>query len=252
MHDVDPYDGFAERYDRFYGAFGEHTQSIIEFYRVLLDRNRVHTVLDCACGTGRDLTLFHALGCEVVGSDISAAMLAQAARNLTTAGLDIPLHRADYRELPEHFDRRFDAVVCLSSSILHMPDEPEAIRAFRSMRQVLNPDGILILTQGTTDKQWRERPRFVLAVDQPEFSRLFVIDYLDRGARYNIVDIVRGDEAPRLEVWSVEYAQILLIDDYRRLLTAAEYQPLSFYGSYGFDRYDELTSDRLIVVAQKA
>ena len=177
---------------------------------------------------------------------------AQAARNLATAGLDISLHRADYRELPEHFARRFDAVVCLSSSILHMPDEREAMRAFQSMRQVLNPAGILVLTQGTTDKQWREQPRFILAVDQPEFSRLFVIDYLDRGARYNIVDIVHSDDAAMLEIWSVDYPQVLLVEDYRRLLSAADLQPLDFYGSYAFDPYAKRTSDRLIVVAHKA
>jgi hypothetical protein len=120
------------------------------------------------------------------------------------------------------------------------------------MRQVLNTDAILILTQGTTDKQWREKPRFILAVDQPEFSRLFAIDYLDRGARYNIVDIMHSGEAPGLEIWSVEYPQMLLQDDYQRLLTAEGFQPPDFYGSYEFDPYDKQASDRLIVVAHKA
>jgi len=74
-------------------------------------------VLDCACGTGRDLILFHSLGCEAFGADISEAMLAQAQKNLAQFGMKASLQKIDYRKLPQHFTRQFDAVMCLSSSI---------------------------------------------------------------------------------------------------------------------------------------
>src|SRR3990170_6501240 len=132
----DPYAGLAERYDLF-GRFGEHDPQVVELFRRLFDQHNVHSVLDCACGTGRDLHLFHSLECEVVGSDISESMLAQARKNLAWAGVEVPLLKVDYRELPQHFDRTFDAVACLRSSILHMSDEAEVLRAFVSMREVL-------------------------------------------------------------------------------------------------------------------
>ena len=71
-HDL--YEGFARRYDLFYNGFGEHDPAVVDFFRRLFEQHRVHSVLDCACGTGRDLCLFHSLGCQVVGSDISASM----------------------------------------------------------------------------------------------------------------------------------------------------------------------------------
>jgi SAM-dependent methyltransferase len=245
----DPYADFAQRYDRFTGGFGEHDPQVVAFYRNLFGRNQVRSVLDCACGTGRDLHLFHTLGCQVVGSDISEAMLAQAQENLEGTGLRIRLRRVDYRQLPHHFDQRFDAVVCVSSSILHMPDEGETLRAFRSMRAVLRRGGILVLTQGTTDRQWREKPRFILAVNEREYSRLFVIDYLGQGARYNVLDIVHGEQDAGLEVWSVEYPRMLLRDDQERLLGAAGFQRIQFYGSYRFEPYDKESSRLLIAVA---
>jgi SAM-dependent methyltransferase len=247
----DPYEGFAGRYDLFYGEFGAHDPVVVDFFSRLFEQHRVHSVLDCACGTGRDLALFHSLGCQVVGSDISASMLAQAGRNLAGCGVDVPLHRVDYRELPRHLERRFDAVVCLSSSILHMPDEAEVLRAFGSMRQVLREGGILVLTQGTTDKQWGKKPRFILVVNTDDFSRVFVIDYLDQGARYNILDIFHGDETRDFKVWSVDYSHMLLQDDHERLLKESGFVNVDSYGSYQFDPYDAETSDRLIVVARK-
>jgi SAM-dependent methyltransferase len=217
----------------------------------LFEENSVLRVLDCACGTGRDLHLFHSLGCDVVGADISASMLAQAEANLSRRGLVIPLHRADYRELPQRIGGTYDAVVCLSSSILHMPDEAEVQRAFRSMRAVLREGGILVLTQGTTDKQWGDKPRFILATDAPDYTRLFVIDYLGKGARYNILDIDRTAPEPELKVWSVEYPRMLFRDDLEALLLDSGFGSIAFYGSFLFRPYDKETSERLIAVAVK-
>lgn len=247
----DLYEGFAERYDLFFSRFSEHDATVLEFFRKLFADNQVHSILDCTCGTGQDLHLFHSLGCEVFGSDISESMLAQARKNLAGCGVKVPLQKVDYRELPQHFDRQFDAVTCLSTSILHMPNEVEVVRAFRSMREVLRDGGILVLTQGTTDKQWKEKPRFILAVNRKDFSRLFVIDYFDRGARYNVLDIFHGEEVRDLKVWSMDYPHILLKDDQDRLLTASGFGAVDFYGTYRFDAYDRETSNLLIAVAHK-
>jgi glycine/sarcosine N-methyltransferase len=246
----DPYAGFAERYDRFHGEFGQHNPAEVGFFAELLARHQVQTVLDCACGTGRHLHLFHSLGCQVIGSDLSPSMLEQARVNLARSGLEIPLSQVDYRELPQHYDQTFSAVVCLSSSILHMPDDEQALQALRSMRGVLRPRGILVLTQGTTDRQWQEKPRFLLATNTPDFTRLFVIDYEGAGAQYNILDLYHSEERTELQTWSVSYPRILLRDDQERLLTAAGFARVDFYGSFEFEPYDKGTSRYLIAVAQ--
>ena len=247
----DTYEGFAERYDLFHGEFGKTNPVVSGFFHRLFVKHQVQSVLDCACGTGQHLPLFHSLGCETVGSDISAAMLAQAQKNLADYGLEVPLHRVDFRELPHYFDRQFDAVMCLSSSILHMPTEAEVLRAFGSMRGVLREGGILVLTQGTTDKQWKEKPRFIPVVNESDFTRLFVIDYIGAGARYNILDIRHTDRVRDFQVWSVEYSRIYLRDDQERLLKASGFGVLDFYGRYDLEPYEKETSTRLITVAQK-
>ncbi len=248
----DPYAGFAGRYDIFRGTFGKHRADYRAFFRRVFKINGVHSVLDCACGTGHDLHLFASLGCSVTGSDISPSMLARARTNLRKAGLSIPLRRVDYRALHRQFKSEFDAVVCLSSSLLHMENKKEVIRALLSMRLMLREKGVLIITQGTTDRQWREKPRFIVDSSDKGSARLFVIDYLKSGARYNVLDIVREKPNPELLVWSVEYKQMLLKDDYAKLLALAGYAKSRFYGSYRFEPYSKATSDVLICVAHKS
>ena len=247
----DLYADFADRYDRFGREFGQQDPEQVAFFQKLFARHEARTILDCACGTGKHLHLFHALGCEVTGSDVSPSMLAQARKNLAGAGIEVPLHQVDYRTLPQHFGTRFDVVTCLSSSLLHMEDDDQVFLALRSMRAVLRRGGILVLSQGTTDRQWTEKPRFVLATNTGEFTRLFVIDYLGEGARYNIVDIHRGGDGEKLEVWSVEYPRVLLHDDQKRLLRVTGFSPVEFYGTYRFEPYEKEQSRVLIAVAHR-
>ena len=242
----DPYSEIAERYDLF---FAESEPARAAFFEKVFQSHRVRRVLDCACGTGHDLIMFGGMGLEVSGSDVSDSMLRRARANLDEAGMAIPLTKVDYRELPANFPEPFDAVVCLSSSILHMPDEEQVAAAVSSMRSVLRDGGILAMTQETTDKQWREKPRFILAGATEAVSRLFVIDYDNGGARYNILDVYHGDP-PQLRVWSVEYPRVFLADDYWRLLSEAGFRDVSLYGGYGFEPYDKRMSDRLILVAE--
>ena len=88
----DSYAHFADRYDLFINRSDKLDLVRTEFFRKLLLENDVHSVLDCACGTGRDLIMFSSLGLSVYGSNISEAMLAQARKNLDKEKLEIPPH----------------------------------------------------------------------------------------------------------------------------------------------------------------
>ncbi len=244
---LDIYADFAERYELFYKS----DPNIETFFAALFAKYQIKTVLDCACGTGRELMLFDKLGCRAIGSDLSDAMLAQARCNLTEASVDIPLHKADFRELPQHFFQHFDAVVCWSAAIIHVPNDDEALRAFRSMYSVLNAGGILILDQGITDKRWNDKNRFVLNRSSADISRLYAIDYTGkRNCRYHVLDIFHQADRKELKVWSTD-THVLLKDDQEKLLKTAGFKSIDFFGTYDFGPYEKATSLRLIAIAQK-
>jgi glycine/sarcosine N-methyltransferase len=245
----DLYKEFAGRYDLAFKQFDDHDPLVVDFYRRLFALNGVNTLLDCACGTGRHLLLFHSLGYKACGSDISQAMLAEARQNLASRRVEIPLMQADYCHLPFHRRGAFDAVLCLGA-IGYLPDDAGHLQAFRSMRAALRDGGILVVTATLTDKQWAERPRFILAANTRDFSRLYVIDYLERTACYNVLDIFHSQQRKGLEVWRAELT-VLLRGDQERLLEAAGFRTVNFFGTLAFDPYDEATSDRLITVARK-
>jgi len=100
------------------------------------------TVLDVATGTGvAALAAAHAVGPEgrVVGVDIAAAMLAQAAQNIMTAGLgNVELDTGDAEQLP-FADASFDALIC-SAGLFFLPD---MLAGLHEWRRVVRPGGTI-------------------------------------------------------------------------------------------------------------
>jgi len=86
-------------------------------------------VLDLGCGSGRFGELLNQHGANVIGSDISDAMLEEASKT-------IPVRKADAYSLP-FADKSFDYVV--SSMLLHVV--PNVARAFAEIHRVLRPGG---------------------------------------------------------------------------------------------------------------
>ena len=106
------------------------------------------------------------------------------------------------------------------------------------------------MTTILTDRQWTIKTRFKLVVNTPDISRVFVMDYFEQAVRYNILDIFHSQEANELKVWSAELT-VLLKDAQERLLKAAGFHQVDFYGYFELSSYDVERSDRLIAVAYK-
>ncbi|WP_290810089.1 class I SAM-dependent methyltransferase [Halovivax sp.] len=90
-------------------------------------------VLEIACGTGRFTVMLAEQGADVVGLDISAAMLQRGREKARRAGVSDRLEfiRGDAARLPFP-DDHFDTVVAMR--FFHLADDPESF--LREMRRV--------------------------------------------------------------------------------------------------------------------
>ncbi len=213
----DPYHNFADRYD----WMVLESPSRTAFFKNRFRTHRTARLLDCACGTGRDLKMFADFGLNVEGSDLSPAMLERARKTLSDAGLTVPLHQIDFRRLHDHFPDRFDAVVCLTSALIEVIDDTDALEALQSMRRVLKPGGILIFDQGLSDAMIQEKPKVDPILNTRDQSRLFVMNYEPAVMTIRICDFIHTDADCNLHTFTVRL-RIRLLDDWKRLLDPAK------------------------------
>ncbi len=151
---ADGYDGWATTYDgEDNGCFPLRDEALTPLLESLTPRR----ALDAACGTGAVAQQLVNLGHDVVGVDISAAMLSRARRAVPgahfTAGdlTDLPLPDGDV-----------DHVVC-SLALAHLSDlRPFFAEAARVMR----PGGHLVLLD--TRGHFTGSPRYPLVKEAPD------------------------------------------------------------------------------------
>lgn len=218
------------------------------FFRDLFLERNVRRILDCACGTGKDLVMFHNMGFDVQGSDLSPAMLTIAEHNLLEASAKVPIFQASFCELPNNLIGQFNAVVCLTNSINEILDDTEVVKALRSMRTVLQDGGIIVLDQGQTDFSMVEPPRFATVVNNQSLTRFFVMDYSDEVMTVNIFDFVHT-EHETCDYSSTVKLKIRLRDQWSKLLQQAGFTTIQFFGDWKANAYNKNESRRLIMVA---
>jgi len=100
-------------------------------------------ILDAGVGTGRNIAYYPA-GAEVVGIDLSPAMLARADRRARQIGRLVELQQMDVTRLTFP-DRSFDAAVA-SFLFCVLPNDLQ-VPALREIERVLKPGGILRLLE---------------------------------------------------------------------------------------------------------
>jgi SAM-dependent methyltransferase len=108
------------------------------------------SVLDIGCGCGRDVLTMRNMGADVVGIDLSSAMLAEARRRVP----DAIFRRMDARQLS--YPRETFSGVWACAVLLHMPDK-EVHRTLSEIWRVLKPEGILAMTVQEGEGEVKDR-----------------------------------------------------------------------------------------------
>lgn len=146
---------------------------------VIRSRNTAaSTLLDVACGTGKHLEYLVAGGWDCDGVDLDSAMIEIARERVP----GVPLHEADMVTL-DLGEKRFDAVVCMFSSIGYTQTVDRMNKAVTAMAAHLNPGGVLVVEPWITPESWIVGHADMVVVDEPDYklARIGVSEPVERG-----------------------------------------------------------------------
>src|SRR5262245_46426167 len=130
----------AEFYDVIYSSLKDYAAETAEIARLL---RQVHpecrTILDAACGTGEHARWLATHGFDVDGFDVDPAFVRIAQQK-------IPACRFVEADMAAfHLGRRYDAVLCLFSSIGYLKTLDRIAEALACFREHLEPDGVVLV-----------------------------------------------------------------------------------------------------------
>jgi SAM-dependent methyltransferase len=153
----------AAFYDAIYAATGkDYVREAQRVHALIQQHTRTpgKTLLDVACGTGSHLAVLREWY-EVAGLDLDARMLAIARRRCP----GVRFYRSDMAAF--HLGRRFDAVICLFSSIGYTRNRARLDRTLKTFAQHTAPGGVVLIEPWIFPEKFEEGHVGFIVVDQP-------------------------------------------------------------------------------------
>lgn len=197
-------------------------------------------VLDLACGKGRHSVTLFTHGYNVLGVDLSPQSI-DFASYLANDNLQFMVH--DMREAIE--GKQFDAVFNLFTSFGYFDSHEDNKRVLDAVHTMLKPKGILVIDFMNAVK---EIARLVPTATKTNDGITFhLTKKFDNHHIYKYIDF----ETDGQQHHYMERVQALKLSDFQGLFNECGFDLLHTFGNFDLDEFDETTSDRLILIAQK-
>lgn len=246
------FDAFTRLYDADYGDFEDDFDLFLPF----ADQTG-GPILEAMCGTGRLLVPLAAAGHQVVGLDVSPAMVAAAQAKLDAGGF--ATSRAAVGDVCDFaLPERFRLALIAMNLLMHLATTAEQLAALRRLHAHLLPRGLLILDLFNPDPHELIADEGVLvhaktfpAADQT--VQKYVLRRTDLAAQTHYVEFIYDEIAPDRTLRRTVLPFLmrwLYRFELEHLLALAGFRLEQVYGSYDLDPYTS-SSDRLIAVARR-
>lgn len=169
----------------FYDELSEDYADMIDFHtriesekkifeKIISDYN-IKRCLDAGCGAGIHSIILSKLGVDVVGIDISQAMIEKARELAQTFNSSAKFDVLDFSQIKERYKEEFDLVLCIGNTLVHLLSEKDLLIALRNFYNALKKDGILIVQILNYDKIMGNEERIINVRETP--AKIFVRFY---------------------------------------------------------------------------
>ena len=203
-------------------------------------KNKNAKILDVACGKGRHAKYLNNLGFDVTGIDLSVNSIKYAKEY---ENQKLKFHQHDMRNIFD--ENNFDIVTNLFTSFGYFDDTLDNQKAINSMSDNLKEEGLLLI-------DFMNIKKIILTLVANEIK---VIENVKFKISRKIIDhhiikkIIIEDEENIFE--HQEKVHCLTLFDFTEMLEKANMKIINLFGDYDLNNFDELKSDRLIILAQK-
>ena len=197
-------------------------------------------VLDLACGKGRHAIFLEKKGLDVTGVDLSPNNIAEA--NLCT-NKNLRFYEADMRDVLR--DEKFNYIFNLFTSFGYFEDDADNLKVLQSIYTMLENKGIFILDFLNVSKLKGE-----LCVEESKKINGILFQISRHSCDRFIEKEIQIEENGKALIFA-EKVRLLNFSTLEKMLNATQLQIIRTFGSYSLSPFDEKTSDRLIIIAQK-
>lgn len=144
----------------FYAALAPHYGALFPLNQALARRvgrllgsgAGAKTLLDLGSGGGQLAVHAAATAARVVAVDLSPEMVGAGAGHAKALGVPVIWRQGDLVSVARTIGERFDVVICVGNTLLHLPDRETVSEALRAIRRTLKVGGDLLIQTVNVDR----------------------------------------------------------------------------------------------------
>ncbi len=208
-----------------------------------IDKEKVKTVLDMACGTGRHAIIFAKNGFNVTAVDLSENLLQLGKENAERAGVKIEFIQSDIREF--YSDTKFDLVLNLFTSIGYFERDEENYYILEKAYKLLNDGGHFVLDY--FNKEYVESHLVPQTID--EFDNTIIVQNRFISGERVIKEITIDSNGKVNKFY--ESVRMFSYDELVNALKKAGFGIQKIFGDFDGNSFELETSPRIIIIANK-
>jgi ubiquinone/menaquinone biosynthesis C-methylase UbiE len=246
----------AELFDLFYAEkpYAEEAYFAHECFQEN-GQGKIVRLLELACGTGTHAMHMEKLGYEVIATDYSHDMLAQAYRKALESGAKVDFRHQDMRNLdvPE---RPFDAVMCLFDSIGYVVTNENILGVFSGIHNHLRDGGLFLLEfwhagamlrsyEPLRIRRWQLPGAEILRISETRISYPEQLCYVT----YRIYEL--RDDRTYQALQETQINRFFLLQEMASLLNQAGLKPLKWFNEFQHNNEINDKTWHIVVLAQK-
>lgn len=235
------YDALTENVD--YKKRAEYIGEILAKFNI-----KDGLLLDLACGTGSLSVEFSKMGFEVIATDASPDMLAEARNKAMEAGENILFLCQKMQETDLYGTVR--AIVCSLDSINHLENADELRKTFRVLKNFIDDGGIMVFDVNTVYKHREVLGNNTFVYDEKDVYCVWQNSLCSDGVTVGInLDFFVKDENGLYNRYTENFKEIAFTDE--EITYAAEsagFKIVEKYAELGFDKPQDDTQ-RIYYVA---
>ncbi|MFA5804668.1 MAG: class I SAM-dependent methyltransferase [Melioribacteraceae bacterium] len=221
----------------------EDATKLLELILKQTNLTKQNSILDAACGAGRHSIYLASKGFNVFGFDLSKTLLAKAKENARKRSVENKFVCADLRNIC--FRKNFDLIISLFTSFGYFKNDEENFRFINTAYCLLNENGFYVLDFFNKNHLLAN----LITENEKLIDGKIIIEKRKVVNNRIIKEIqIKNDLEEQNFIESVRLYSKREID---REFKKIGFTPVSVFGDYDGNNYDEQNSSRLILFFKK-
>ncbi len=197
------------------------------------------SILDLACGKGRHALQLNQLGYIVKGVDLSSNSIEEAQKK---SNATLTFEVADMRY---PLSEKFDAIYNLFTSFGYFNSTNENLKVLNAISKMLHSHGKFVIDFMNSKKVVTQmKPEEKIIKNNIQFD---IHKKLEDGQIIKTIQFSHENKDYQFE----ERVQALMLEDFHKLIDQTDLELTHVFGDYQLTPFDEVNSDRLILIGQK-